>query len=231
MRELRNLVERLVIMCPSPRIEPHHLPPELFRGASKSPQKPYESLQEARSAYEREFVLRKLEENRWNMTKTADGAGARAQPPVSQDALAGHRAVESVLEDLRAAFLAGELLELAVPIELADDCRILAPVRLHLDEQFEKNVRVENRLELLARLRADFLHRLAALADENSLLPFPLDVKRRADSDQLARLFEAVQQHGDGVRYFLARRQNGLLADDLGGEKSLGLVGELIRGK
>ena len=58
-------------MCPSPRIEPHHLPPELFRGASKSPQKPYESLQEARSAYEREFVLRKLEENRWNMTKAA----------------------------------------------------------------------------------------------------------------------------------------------------------------
>jgi two-component system nitrogen regulation response regulator NtrX len=75
VRELKNLVERLVIMCPAPRIEPHHLPPELFRGASKSPQKPYESLQEARSAYEREFVLRKLEENRWNMTKAAQALG------------------------------------------------------------------------------------------------------------------------------------------------------------
>ncbi len=75
VRELKNLVERLVIICPSPRIEPHHLPPELFRGASKSPQKPYESLQEARSAYEREFVLRKLEENRWNMTKSAAALG------------------------------------------------------------------------------------------------------------------------------------------------------------
>jgi two-component system, NtrC family, nitrogen regulation response regulator NtrX len=75
VRELRNLVERLVIMCPSLRIEPHHLPPEVFRGTSKSPQKPYESLQEARSAYEREFVLRKLEENRWNMTKTATALG------------------------------------------------------------------------------------------------------------------------------------------------------------
>jgi two-component system nitrogen regulation response regulator NtrX len=75
VRELRNLVERLVIMCPSPRIEPHHLPPELFRGASKSPQKPYASLQEARSAYEREFVLRKLEENHWNMTNTAAALG------------------------------------------------------------------------------------------------------------------------------------------------------------
>ena len=75
VRELKNLVERLVIICPSPRIEPHHLPPELFRGASRSPQKPYESLQEARSAYEREFVLRKLEENRWNMTKAAQALG------------------------------------------------------------------------------------------------------------------------------------------------------------
>src|ERR1700690_2040189 len=75
VRELKNLVERLVIVCPSPRIEPNHLPPELYRGASKSPQKPYESLHEARSAYEREFVLRKLEENRWNMTKTAQALG------------------------------------------------------------------------------------------------------------------------------------------------------------
>ncbi|HKS83254.1 MAG TPA: sigma-54 dependent transcriptional regulator [Candidatus Acidoferrales bacterium] len=75
VRELKNLVERLVIMCPSPRIEPHHLPPEIFRGASKSPQKPYESLQEARAAYERDFVLRKLEESRWNMTKAAQSLG------------------------------------------------------------------------------------------------------------------------------------------------------------
>jgi len=75
VRELKNLVERLVIMCPFARIEPHHLPPELFRGASKSPQKPYGSLHEARLAYEREFVLRKLEEHRWNMTHAAAALG------------------------------------------------------------------------------------------------------------------------------------------------------------
>jgi len=75
VRELKNLIERLVIMSPARRIEPHHLPPEVFRGASASPQKPYASLHEARSAYEREFVLRKLEENRWNMTRTAAALG------------------------------------------------------------------------------------------------------------------------------------------------------------
>jgi two-component system, NtrC family, nitrogen regulation response regulator NtrX len=75
VRELKNLIERLVIICPASRIEPHHLPPEVFRGASSSPQRPYANLQEARSAYEREFVLRKLEESRWNMTRAAAALG------------------------------------------------------------------------------------------------------------------------------------------------------------
>jgi two-component system nitrogen regulation response regulator NtrX len=75
VRELKNLVERLVIVCPQARIEPHHLPPELFRGATESPQQPYSTLHEARSAYEREFILRKLQEHRWNMTQTATALG------------------------------------------------------------------------------------------------------------------------------------------------------------
>ncbi|MGB7026715.1 MAG: sigma-54 dependent transcriptional regulator, partial [Candidatus Acidiferrum sp.] len=75
VRELRNLVERLVIVCPQARIEAHHLPPELFRGVSESPQQPYSTLHEARSAYEREFILRKLQEHRWNMTQTASALG------------------------------------------------------------------------------------------------------------------------------------------------------------
>jgi two-component system nitrogen regulation response regulator NtrX len=75
VRELRNLIERLVIICPQQRIEPHHLPPELFRGAARSPQQAYATLQEARAAYEREIILRKLEENQWNMTRTAAALG------------------------------------------------------------------------------------------------------------------------------------------------------------
>jgi two-component system nitrogen regulation response regulator NtrX len=75
VRELKNLVERLVIVCPQARIEPHHLPPELFRGVAESPQQLYATLHEARSAYEREFILRKLQEHRWNMTQTAAALG------------------------------------------------------------------------------------------------------------------------------------------------------------
>jgi two-component system nitrogen regulation response regulator NtrX len=75
VRELKNLIERLVIMSPAQHIEPQHLPPEVFRDAGRSPQHPYATLQEARAAYEREFILRKLEENQWNMTKTATAIG------------------------------------------------------------------------------------------------------------------------------------------------------------
>ncbi|MBI3405901.1 MAG: sigma-54-dependent Fis family transcriptional regulator, partial [Acidobacteria bacterium] len=75
VRELKNLIERLVIMCPQQKIEPHHLPPELFRGAARSPQQAYTSLHDARQAYEREFILRKLEEHQWNMTHAAVALG------------------------------------------------------------------------------------------------------------------------------------------------------------
>src|SRR5580658_7105797 len=75
VRELRNLIERLVIICPVARIEPLHLPPELFRGVTSIAPKLHATLHEARSEYEREFILRKLEENQWNMTRTASALG------------------------------------------------------------------------------------------------------------------------------------------------------------
>src|SRR5712691_2263750 len=74
-RELSDSAMEILIVCPQARIEPHHLPPELFRGAAESPHHPYSTLHEARSAYEREFILRKLQENRWNMTQTASALG------------------------------------------------------------------------------------------------------------------------------------------------------------
>jgi len=75
VRELKNLIERMVIICPSRQIEPQHLPPEIFRGAPRAPQHTAGTLHEARSACEREFILRKLEENQWNMTRTASAIG------------------------------------------------------------------------------------------------------------------------------------------------------------
>ncbi len=78
VRELKNLIERIVIMNPQVRIDVRHLPlpparrsPEIDRRAL--PQ--FASLQEARNAYEREYILKKLEETNGNVTRTAEILG------------------------------------------------------------------------------------------------------------------------------------------------------------
>ncbi len=80
VRELKNLVERLVIMVPGERIERRHLPPALYHNpARSSPAKSatggFSTLQEARAAYERDYILRKLEENQGNVSRTAEVLG------------------------------------------------------------------------------------------------------------------------------------------------------------
>lgn len=75
VRELKNVVERLVIMVPQQKIDPPHLPPEVYRTVPRSTPAPQAKLNEARSAYEREFILRKLEEHQWNMSRTAKALG------------------------------------------------------------------------------------------------------------------------------------------------------------
>jgi len=76
VRELRNLIERLVIMSPHPVIERRHLPSFLFRSDSRrrSSAEP-STLQQARAAYERDFIMRKLEENQGNITRAAESLG------------------------------------------------------------------------------------------------------------------------------------------------------------
>jgi two-component system nitrogen regulation response regulator NtrX len=80
VRELRNLVERLVIMVAGERIERRHLPPSLYYDharpdSTKTPKTGFSSLQEARAAYERDYILRKLEENQGNVTRAAEALG------------------------------------------------------------------------------------------------------------------------------------------------------------
>jgi len=80
VRELKNLVERLVIMVPGERIERRHIPPSLYHDHSRSsPAKSsaggFSTLQEARAAYERDYILRKLEENQGNVSRTAEVLG------------------------------------------------------------------------------------------------------------------------------------------------------------
>jgi len=77
VRELRNVIERIVIMNPgAAKIERKHLPPLVYRdGARRSPTPEFSSLQQARAAYERDYILKKLEESKGNMSRAAEILG------------------------------------------------------------------------------------------------------------------------------------------------------------
>ncbi len=76
VRELRNLMERIVIMNPQQRIEARHIPlhPNK-RAVFDRPAERYGSLQEVRAAAERDYILKKLEEAKGNVTRTAELLG------------------------------------------------------------------------------------------------------------------------------------------------------------
>jgi len=83
IRELRNLIERLMIMVPGFVIEASQATLSLQgRTAGVAPAgnqtpnslltKSYDSLRDARNAFEKEYISRKLREHHWNISRTAE---------------------------------------------------------------------------------------------------------------------------------------------------------------
>jgi len=85
IRELRNLTERLLIMVPGPVIEASQASMSLQgraggSAAASSNQaaspalfaQAYDSLRDARNAFEKEYIARKLREHHWNISRTAE---------------------------------------------------------------------------------------------------------------------------------------------------------------
>jgi len=80
VRELKNIIERLVIMTPGATIGPAHIPD--YISACDAPREvvvgkvagmpEFGTLREAREEFEKEFIVQKLEENDWNITRTAE---------------------------------------------------------------------------------------------------------------------------------------------------------------
>ncbi len=77
VRELRNLIERIVIMNPTiNRFERKHLPPLVYRdGGRRTAVAEFSSLHQARDAYERDYILKKLDENHGNVSRAAEVLG------------------------------------------------------------------------------------------------------------------------------------------------------------
>lgn len=79
IRELKNFIERLIIMTPGQVIGPGDLPADfrdvLRKDNGEAAYFRSQTLKEARSLFEREYVLKKLEENGWNVSQTASKIG------------------------------------------------------------------------------------------------------------------------------------------------------------
>jgi len=74
VRELRNLIERLVMMASTQLIEPKDLPPYVTEGPREDAFSIH-GIKEAMHVFEKEFIIRKLEENGWSASKTAAAIG------------------------------------------------------------------------------------------------------------------------------------------------------------
>jgi two-component system nitrogen regulation response regulator NtrX len=88
IRELRNLIERLMIMVPGNvidaaqatsalQVRPPGVAPALAAGPLQPAVSPlftqaFESLRDARNAFEKEYIARKLREHHWNISRTAE---------------------------------------------------------------------------------------------------------------------------------------------------------------
>src|SRR5271163_2632918 len=77
VRELRNVIERIVIMNPmTTKFDLKHLPTLVYRdGHRRAARSEFSTLHQARDAYERDFILKKLDENHGNVTRAAEVLG------------------------------------------------------------------------------------------------------------------------------------------------------------
>jgi two-component system nitrogen regulation response regulator NtrX len=71
VRELKNLIERLMILCPSEEVRREDLPAEI-RDAIGESIAPHAPLRDARDDFERRYILAALRKNRGNVSRTAE---------------------------------------------------------------------------------------------------------------------------------------------------------------
>lgn len=76
IRELKNVIERIMIMVPSRNVGISDIEKagifQLRKPSKEYDYFSYRTLKDAKDAFERDFIIKKLEENNWNISKTAE---------------------------------------------------------------------------------------------------------------------------------------------------------------
>ncbi len=75
IRELQNIVERMIIQCDGDRLMPAHLPRDIFPQEAEIVVDPGKNFQELKQDAERQILLRYLTANDWHITNTAHALG------------------------------------------------------------------------------------------------------------------------------------------------------------
>lgn len=76
VRELRNFVERIYILTPGDLVDPHDLKFAGLPGVDKDdPTEEVSNFREARAKFEKDYLLKKIAENKGNISKTAESIG------------------------------------------------------------------------------------------------------------------------------------------------------------
>ncbi len=79
VREMKNIIERMVIMSPGEVVTPDNVPPPVRKArpeqAGMGLYAACETLRDARAAFEKDFITAKLRENGWNISRTAEMLG------------------------------------------------------------------------------------------------------------------------------------------------------------
>ena len=76
VRELENAIERAVVMCQEGVIKKEHLPPRIFKNSKKESDLSIDDLGTTNLLeLEKKLILKVLEEENWNQTKTAERLG------------------------------------------------------------------------------------------------------------------------------------------------------------
>ena len=130
------------------------------------------------------------------------------------------------------------MFELPAPVEVFYEAAAGAPLFLNFYEEFEEDTGSKQPFDFLTGGGSDSLEHLTLLADEDGLLALSFAVDCGSDFGyrELAvfslfrggRFFVFFDDDSGGVGNLLAGEEQDLLADELGDEETLRLVGELV---
>ena len=89
----------------------------------------------------------------------------------------------------------------------------------------KEDLAAEDSLKIAAGIDSDMFEHLALLADDDALLPLPLDVDDRMNMEHAAAPLHGITDDAHGMRHLFARAHQELLAHELSDDRIVRSIG------